>query len=54
MTQDARMTWTGDRLWTQRGERIAGEGLHKALEHTLGSRTGMCRSKKAPWSAPAA
>lgn len=36
MTQDARMTWTGDRLWTQRGERIAGEGLHKALEHTLG------------------
>jgi hypothetical protein len=36
VTQYARMTWTGSRLWTSRGRRLASEGLGKALEHTLG------------------
>lgn len=36
MTQYARMRWTGSRLWTSRGQRLAGEGLQRALEHTLG------------------
>lgn len=36
MTQYARMNWTGSRLWTSRGQRLAGEGLQRALEHTLG------------------
>lgn len=36
MTQYARMTWNGNRLWTSRGRRLASEGLERALEHTLG------------------
>ncbi|MFF1416571.1 hypothetical protein [Streptomyces sp. NPDC058280] len=36
MTQYARMSWQGDRLWTSRGRRLAGDGLQRALEHTLG------------------
>lgn len=36
MTQYARMTWNGHRLWTSRGRRLASEGLQRALEHTLG------------------
>lgn len=36
MTQYARMSWQGSRLWTSRGRRLASEGLHRALEHTLG------------------
>ncbi|WP_234042353.1 minor capsid protein [Streptomyces marianii] len=36
MTQYARMSWTGQRLWTGRGRRAASKGLQKALEHTLG------------------
>ncbi|MFD9444946.1 hypothetical protein [Streptomyces sp. NPDC060001] len=36
MTQYARMTWNGNRLWTSRGRRLASEGLQRALEHTLG------------------
>ncbi|MFE7128958.1 hypothetical protein [Streptomyces sp. NPDC057617] len=36
MTQYARMSWEGRRLWTSRGQRLAGEGLQRALEHTLG------------------
>lgn len=36
MTQYARMNFTGSRLWTSRGQRLAGEGLQRALEHTLG------------------
>lgn len=35
MTQYARMTWQGQRLWTSRGKRLASEGLRRALEHTL-------------------
>ncbi|MEU2111823.1 hypothetical protein [Streptomyces sp. NPDC019507] len=35
MTQYARMSWTGDRLWTGRGRRVAARGLVKALEHGL-------------------
>ena len=34
--QHARMSWQGDRLWTQRGRRVASRGLERALEHTLG------------------
>lgn len=34
--QHARMSWEGDRLWTQRGRRLASQGLERALEHTLG------------------
>lgn len=30
------MSWTGRRLWTERGRRAAEEGLTRALEHTLG------------------
>lgn len=36
MTQYARMSWQGRRLWTSRGRRLASEGLQRALEHTLG------------------
>lgn len=36
MTQYVRMSWRGDRLWTSRGRRLAGDGLQRALEHTLG------------------
>jgi hypothetical protein len=30
------MEWQGQRLWGDRGRRLAGEGLARALEHTLG------------------
>jgi hypothetical protein len=30
------MQWQGRRLWTDRGRRQATNGLHLALEHTLG------------------
>lgn len=33
------MDWHGQRLWTDRGRRLAGEGLARALEHTLGVAT---------------
>lgn len=36
MTQYARMSWQGNRLWTSRGRRLASQGLQRALEHTLG------------------
>ncbi|MEU0084894.1 hypothetical protein [Streptomyces sp. NPDC006274] len=36
MTQYARMSWEGNRLWNRRGRRLASEGLTRALEHTLG------------------
>jgi hypothetical protein len=36
VTQYVRMNWSGNRLWTSRGRRLAGEGLQRALEHTLG------------------
>ncbi|MGW0550562.1 hypothetical protein [Streptomyces altiplanensis] len=36
MTQYARMSWQGGRLWGSRGRRLASEGLQRALEHTLG------------------
>ncbi|MFE0651339.1 minor capsid protein [Streptomyces sp. NPDC059534] len=36
MAQYARMDWTGSRLWTNRGRRLASQGLERALEHTLG------------------
>ncbi|WP_309029139.1 hypothetical protein [Streptomyces alfalfae] len=36
MTQYTRMSYQGRRLWTSRGRRLAGEGLQRALEHTLG------------------
>ncbi len=35
MTQYARMSWQGHRLWTNRGRRMASEGLQRALEHLL-------------------
>lgn len=35
MPQFSRMNWEGSRLWTDRGRRLASEGLQKALEHTL-------------------
>lgn len=35
MPQYTRMRWTGQRLWTSRGRRLASEGLQRALEHTL-------------------
>lgn len=35
MTQRVTMRWDGDRLWTGRGRRLAGEGLQRALEHLL-------------------
>lgn len=34
--QYARMSWEGDRLWTQRGVRVAERGLDRALEYVLG------------------
>lgn len=36
MTQYARMSWHGHRLWTSRGRRLASEGVQRALEHALG------------------
>lgn len=36
MTQYARRSWQGNRLWTSRGRRLASQGLSRALEHTLG------------------
>lgn len=30
------MRWQGRRLWTERGRRMASEGLTRALEHGLG------------------
>ncbi|MFF3497379.1 hypothetical protein ACFYWS_39310 [Streptomyces sp. NPDC002795] len=36
MTQYARMSFQGRRLWTSRGRRQASEGIQQALEHTLG------------------
>ncbi|MER8233471.1 hypothetical protein [Streptomyces sp. NPDC094049] len=36
MTQYARMTWQGERLWTQRGRRLASQGLGRGAEHVLG------------------
>lgn len=36
MTQYARMSWQGRRLWTSRGRAQASAGLERALEHTLG------------------
>jgi hypothetical protein len=36
VTQYARMSWEGNRLWNRRGRRLASEGLTRALEHTLG------------------
>lgn len=36
MTQYARMSWQGRRLWTSRGRAQASVGLERALEHTLG------------------
>lgn len=36
MPQNATMSWEGSRLWTNRGRRLASEGLQRALEHTLG------------------
>jgi ketosteroid isomerase-like protein len=36
VTQYARMSWQGGRLWGARGRRLASEGLQRALEHTLG------------------
>ncbi|MFI6606850.1 hypothetical protein [Streptomyces sp. NPDC050507] len=36
MTQYARMSWEGQRLWTSRGRRLAAEGTERAAEHTLG------------------
>lgn len=35
MTQYARMSWQGRRLWTDRGRRAASRGLRLALEHIL-------------------
>lgn len=34
--QRVSMQWQGNRLWTERGRRLAEEGLTRALEHTLG------------------
>lgn len=36
MAQYTRMNYQGNRLWTSRGRRLASEGVHRALEHTLG------------------
>ncbi|GGW41354.1 minor capsid protein [Streptomyces xantholiticus] len=35
MTQYSRMSWQGGRLWGGRGQRLASDGLRRALEHTL-------------------
>ncbi|MEV8431997.1 hypothetical protein ACWHLZ_28075 [Streptomyces chartreusis] len=35
MTQYARMSWQGRRLWTTRGRQMASDGLRRALEHLL-------------------
>ncbi|SDM77397.1 minor capsid protein [Streptomyces wuyuanensis] len=35
MTLYTRMSWTGQRLWTDRGRRMASRGLQRALEHCL-------------------
>ncbi|MFJ5259089.1 minor capsid protein [Streptomyces sp. NPDC088387] len=35
MTQYTRMSFEGQRLWTQRGRRLAQDGLRRALEHIL-------------------
>lgn len=35
MTQYARMTWQGRRLWTSRGRRRAARGVQLAAEHIL-------------------
>lgn len=35
MTQYTRMSWSGDRLWGNRGRRAGSKGLRRALEHTL-------------------
>lgn len=35
MTQFSSMSWQGAALWTNRGRRLASQGLQKALEHTL-------------------
>lgn len=35
MTQRVRMNYEGRRLWTNRGRRLASEGLERALEHGL-------------------
>lgn len=35
MTQRARLTYEGRRLWTSRGRRLASDGLRQALEHVL-------------------
>lgn len=35
MTQRVRMNFHGQRLWTQRGRRLASDGLRRALEHLL-------------------
>lgn len=36
MPMRVEMQWSGRRQWTDRGRRLAGEGLARALEHTLG------------------
>jgi hypothetical protein len=36
MAQYTHLDWEGQRLWTSRGQRLAGEGLDLALEHLLG------------------
>lgn len=35
MTQYTRLSWQGDRLWTERGRRVASRGLQRAAEHLL-------------------
>lgn len=35
MTQYTRLRWSGRRLWTSRGRRLASEGVRKAAEHLL-------------------
>jgi hypothetical protein len=36
VAQGAHLNWQGRRLWTERGRRMASEGLARALEHGLG------------------
>lgn len=36
MPMRVEMQWQGRRQWTERGRRLAAEGLTRALEHTLG------------------
>jgi ketosteroid isomerase-like protein len=36
MTQYTRFMFTGQRLWTSRGRRLASEGLRSGLEYVLG------------------